>query len=717
LAKPGSTAGRRRDAFRALPPERPLASPRQPVNAQASRLRTGASGWRESIELAFSRIAVVATTAALSAYGIREVRLVMLDDTLSWLQWTFLVLFAASFMWVAFAASQALLGFPRAVFPSNAQRRDARDAAPSRTAVLVPVYNEEPTRVAGALKSMAERLAESAPGVFDIFILSDTRRANAIIEEQAVFRDLATSAPEACPVWYRRRLENVERKAGNVGDWVERWGGGYEAMLVLDADSVMGAEAVTDLARRLAHDPGLGLIQTIPRIVFARSLFARLQQFANRVYGPVYAAGLALWHGRSGNFWGHNAIIRTAAFADAAKLPLLAGRPPFGGHVLSHDFVEAALLRRAGWGVMLADDIESSYEEAPPSLSDVLIRDRRWCQGNLQHARFLFARGLTFASRIHLLTGILSYLSALLWLGVISSGAALAVQAAITAPDYFAEPSLFPTWPVFDSVRAVRLFVITMGIVLLPKALGWASVMLRPKRWAGFAGPVALSGGVVLETVLSALYAPITMLAQAGIITSVLAGRDAGWRPQRRADAGLAFHDALRAHLSHVLAGAGLIALASATSEGLVYWTAPVTAGLVLAPVLSWISGSDAAGQVLRRAALLRTPEEGAHPPSALVEARDQIERWALNERPRSLAALCGRADLFDWFAQHAREDDAPDAFDPDAVLASEKISRSSEADSLSAWLTDRETWAVLNQTDLLSQLRERFALDQGRPT
>jgi membrane glycosyltransferase/TusA-related sulfurtransferase len=304
---------------RALPPESPLDMPRQSVGGV--RRAVPSLGILTRIDLIISRFVLFVLTSAITGYGVYEAYAVMdADAGLTILQWVFLVLFAISFGWVAFSAAQVMLGFPAAVLRTRRQRRSSNQSA--TTAILIPVYNEEPTRIAAAVAAMAGELAAEEPGRFAVFLLADTNRAEAWIGEEAVFSRLIAEADGGCPVYYRRRRQNTEKKAGNIADWVERWGGAYEAMLVLDADSVMGIGVIRELARRMGGDPGLGLLQTIPRNVRARTLFGRLQQFANRCYGPVFAAGLGFWHGCEANYWGHNAIIRTRAFAQSAKLPL-----------------------------------------------------------------------------------------------------------------------------------------------------------------------------------------------------------------------------------------------------------------------------------------------------------------------------------------------------------------------------------------------------------
>src|SRR6202042_2078774 len=226
------------------------------------------------------------------------------------------------------------------------------------------------------------------------------------IAEEAGFLALRERTGGDARIFYRRRPRNTARKSGNIAEWMRRFGGAYQQFLILDADSLMPGETLVRLVGAMERHPDVGLAQTLPIIPGASTLFARMQQFAGRVYGPLIAHGIAWWHGAEGNYWGHNALIRTRAFAEQAGLPELRGRRPFGGHIMSHDFVEAALLRRAGWSVWMVPALAGSYEEGPPNVPDMAIRDRRWCQGNLQHMAVLPARGLYWLSRMHMLVGI-----------------------------------------------------------------------------------------------------------------------------------------------------------------------------------------------------------------------------------------------------------------------------------------------------------------------
>jgi len=646
-------------------------------------------------------------TLSLAAYGTMEMHGVLSTISITPLQWVFLVLFSINFTWIAFAFAQATLGFARSLLPPLLKTPEHAGEIPFKTAILLPVYNESPQRIAAAIVAMRSELAARQPGKYAFFILSDTNQADAWIDEEAVFKSIV-SADTDCPVFYRRRADNRERKAGNIADWVTRWGGDYEAMIVLDADSIISPDTLVTLSRRIAAAPGVGLIQTLPRIVRARSLYGRAQQFANQCYGPIYARGLAAWHGLSSNFWGHNAIIRTRAFAESCSLPLLRGRPPFGGAVLSHDFIEAALLRRAGWGVRFDVDLQQSWEEAPPSLVDVLVRDRRWCQGNLQHSRFLFAKGLTLASRLHLFTGIMAYVSAALWLLLVIVGLVIAVQAQIVRPEYFAEPSLFPTWPVFDSERALKLFVISMAVVLAPKVFGWFAALVNFPLSMRFGGPILLTLSTLFETLLSVLYAPILMFAQTHVIWAVLLGRDSGWELQRRDDGALSWAEAARAHRGQMLFGVALALIAWTLNEALFYWLLPITLGLVLAIPLSWISGGTGRGKLFASLGLLRAPEE-KQPAAVLARLQAALEELPGHRNEPALKRLARDSSLLAWHrAQLAPATAGPTLadFNAAAVTAAWKVEHATSLDELCQWLNPAETLALINQPTGLDRLQ-----------
>ncbi|MGG5887360.1 glucans biosynthesis glucosyltransferase MdoH [Falsiroseomonas sp. HC035] len=606
-----------RTGWRALPDPAPLDMPVQSLR----QLPPAGPATRPSSPpgMAWRRILVLGGATLLTIFATHEMGLALDIARPTGLQIILLVLFVALFAWIALSFVSALCGFA-SLLAGGGRRLGIDPAAPlpvlqSRTALLMPVYNEPPERVMAGLQAIHESLAATGQSAhFDIFILSDTTDPDAWVAEEAAFLALRERTGDHDHIFYRRRPKNIERKAGNIAEWVQRFGAGYPQMLVLDADSVMEGDALVRLAGAMEAHPDVGLIQTLPVIVNGNSFFARMQQFAGRVYGPMIAAGIAWWHGAEGNYWGHNAIIRTRAFAEHAGLPTLGGPKPFGGHILSHDFVEAALLRRAGWAIHMVPALRGSYEESPPALTELAIRDRRWCQGNLQHAAVLGARGLHPISRLHLLTGIGSYITAPLWLLFLVVGIFGALEVRFIRPNYFPSgPSLFPDWPVVDPVRAMWLFIGTMSLLLVPKVLAWILLLLKPADRRGIGGPVRSFLSMLLETVVAGLLAPVTMLTQSVDVVSILLGRDSGWQPQQRDDGRLEWRAVVRLYWRHTVAGL-LFGVASwLVSPSLALWMLPVTLGLALAvPLASWTAGS-AVG--LRRMGLLAIPEEATPPP------------------------------------------------------------------------------------------------------
>jgi membrane glycosyltransferase len=451
------------------PPPAPLDMPIQDFKSwQGSRCDIG-----NGFGVTLARIFVFGASVGLTAFGTYKMYQVISAVNVTSLQIIFAMFFALTFAWIAFSCASSILGFLILMFGKPATPKLAEIDACGRTALLMPVYNEDPERVFEVLEGMGHSLRRAeAARHFDIFVLSDTRKSEIAEAELIAFERLRRRLSGVMGVYYRKRADNHHRKAGNIADFVTRWGGAYDHMIVLDADSDMKAATLLTLTRAMAADPRAGIIQSLPTLHKRWTPFARMTQFAGRVYGPMVAAGLSAWHGRDGNYWGHNAIIRTRAFAEAAGLPELTGRKPFGGHILSHDFIEAALIRRAGYAVYMLPALEGSYEETPPSLADLATRDRRWAQGNLQHIKIINAKGLHWISRVHLLQGIMSYLASPLWLMLLIAGLVLATVARHVTPDYFPVGfSLFPAWPTFDPELALRLLGITFVVLYLPKLL------------------------------------------------------------------------------------------------------------------------------------------------------------------------------------------------------------------------------------------------------
>jgi membrane glycosyltransferase len=599
-------------ALQILPDRAPLEMPVQ------SLAKDGLRGAKRKLAAgrAARRAFVLATTGLTTAFALWVMGAILADDGVSLAEAAMLGLFAVLFAWVAFAMASATAGFAIQWLARDLEPWRPQPILFSRTALLFPTYNEDPGRVLAGVRAIRDELdAMGVVELFDIFVLSDTRhQAIAQAEVTGIMR-LRDALPDGGGVYYRRRPLNLDRKAGNVADWVKNFGAAYESMIVLDADSLMTGDTITRLTAAIEADPKVGLIQTVPAIIGAQTLFGRLQQFACRIYGPIIAQGQAWWSGDEGNYWGHNAVIRTRAFAACAGLPHIDGRHPFSGHIMSHDFVEAALLRRGGWAVRMAPALAGSYEETPPSLVDMAVRDRRWCQGNLQHSAVLPAAGLHWVSRLHLLRGVLAYATAPLWLAFLGLGALVWAQQPKTAT------------PDDTAAFSGGLFALTMALLLAPKLMGLALV-LRNRLWRrASGGTVRLLAGVGLEILVSALVAPIFMLMQSRAVLDVLAGRHSGWAAQQRDGGELGLRKAWRQHRWHTLAGLAWSALAFRIDPMLLAWTSPVAIGLVLAVPLSMATSRLDLGRVTRAKGLFLTLEE-AEPPLVMARAAELRARY-----------------------------------------------------------------------------------------
>jgi membrane glycosyltransferase len=490
----------------------------------------------------------------------------------------------------------------------------------AKTAIVMPAFNEDVSRVFEGLRVVFRSVQETKQlEHFDFFVLSDSNQPNQWIQEEVAWAELCKQVGGFGKIFYRKRRQSINKKAGNVADFLRRWGRRYRYMIVLDADSIMTGRALVQLVALMEKNPQVGLIQTAPRIVNGETLFARIQSFASRLYSPLFLAGLNYWQQHEGNFWGHNAVVRVQPFIDHCSLPELPGREPFGGRILSHDFVEAALMRKAGWAVWLADDIDGSYEEGPPTLIESAKRDRRWCQGNIQHAWLLTTRGFRPASRFHLLMGVMGYVSSPLWLlfMILSTIHVFAVLAspAAAAPGWVTDTtSLFG----FDLQvpEALTLFALTMLLIFVPKIVSVVVTLGDRAEADKFGGKARLVVSALLETLVSALLAPVNMVFNSKFVLFTLLGQGVAWVTQKRGsdDDGTDWREAIITHGGQTLFGLVWGVSAFVLSPAFFWWLSPVLAGLVLAVPVSILLSKAGVGRAARRLGVFLTPEETTPP-------------------------------------------------------------------------------------------------------
>jgi membrane glycosyltransferase len=561
--------------------------------------------------------AMVLLRAAYASGGVTILKLLLL------------VLYAILILWIAASFWSATLGFWVLLtrFDYFARRRIAIAADESRslptdarTAILMPIYSEDPERVFAGIRAIMCSLDKTGEGKhFDFFVLSDTRDVATWMREECEWYRLCSETNSHGRIFYRNRRENSARKSGNISDFVQRWGAEYRYMIVLDADSIMAGDTLVKMVRLMEANADTALIQAPPLPVNKETLFARILQFASNAYGPLFTAGASFWQLGDANFWGHNAIIRVAPFAAHCGLPDLPGREPFGGEILSHDFVEAALLRRAGWRCWLAYELGGSYEELPPTLIDFAKRDRRWCQGNLQHSRLIAAKGWHPISRLHFAMGVMSYLSSPLWMVFLIVTSVEAYIQSQDIPDYFFGNHLGPVWPDSFTVEMKVVLIFTLAMLLLPKLLSLLLIALNGAQRRAFGGIFRATASALLESLYSILVAPILMLFQTKFVWAIMLRRAIGWPAQNRADHATTLRDALAMHGVQTVIGIAAGIASWIYLRTYFWWFVPVLSGVLLSIPLSMLSSSVNLGRLTRKYGLFMTPQERQRP-EVLVE-------------------------------------------------------------------------------------------------
>lgn len=511
---------------------------------------------------------------------------------------------ATGFWLVVFGFFLTLRGGDTAQISHTLPENPPPPKPPPATAIVLPIYNEDVDRVFRGVEAMWRGLQETGRGDgFDLFVLSDSNRPENWLAEEMAWLDLCRKLNGFGRIFYRKRRVSRNSKSGNLADFCRRWGQRYRYMIVLDADSVMTGRLLTRLTALMEQNPRVGIIQTAPQLVLGRTFFRRIQQFAAKLYAPLFAAGSNYWHLFGGNYWGHNAIIRLKPFMESCDLPDLPEPESHRRHIFSHDTVEAALMRKAGYDVWFAYAEEGSYEEGPPNLGGSLARDRRWSLGNLQHFWFLFAPGIDFANRFHIWTGVMAYLSSPLWLLFLITGMvdlALKHQYSLLAAQPAGNPLPGGAIPI--------LLLSTLAVLFVPKFLAMLVALPRADR---FGGAVRLVVSTVIETLVWTLLAPAVMIYYTQFVVLNLAGLQIHWNAQNRSDdRGPGFRETCRAFwLPPVL---GLLATwtVAVWSPRELPWLSPILAGWLLAPVLAWITAQPWLGDWTRKHRLFLIPEE-----------------------------------------------------------------------------------------------------------
>ncbi len=581
--------------------------------------------------LFISRVLSIAYAALIAFAATRLSAQVFFADGQDFLDYVRIVLLGISAAWIAWGGALAIGGLFASANPDDAGHNQSPDEpvgefTHSKTAILVPIYNEEPSKTFSHVAAMTHSLRLiGASDKFDFAILSDTNRDDVAALEEEWLDRLVEEWGEHSPIYYRRREDNIGKKAGNIEDFIRTSGGGYDYLVILDADSLMEGNTLVEMVRRMDADPKLGLFQTLPKIIHARTWFGRAIQFAANYFSPSFARGLAATQGYEGPFWGHNAIVRTRAFAESCGLPALKGNPPFGGHILSHDYVEAALLARAGWRVILDPELGGSFEEGPENIIDFAKRDRRWCQGNLQHTRLVGGPGLKGWSRFTFMQGIMAYLASPLW--------ALFIIASVIAPaflekttNYFPIPGQRPVFPVSAETQALTLIVGVLVLLIGPKFLivmrGLFTGENRP-----FGGTLVSFLATFIEILWTSVFAPIMLMFQTRAFLQIVTGSDGGWPATNREANAVSVGEAFAASWWISIFGAVLLIASYSLAPELIWWFMPIGLPQLLAPFLICLTSTRFSGRLAYRFGLFRTPNENE--PMHVIRAQETIlDHW-----------------------------------------------------------------------------------------
>lgn len=586
--------------------------------------------------LPLRRLLFFSSVITLLAFGTTIMADILWQQGMRFLEWLLLFLFVILFGNIAFGFCQFVFGFflhllkakEVRLTQSLEQKAEWVPMPLMQTAVVLPVCDEDVKRVYEGLRAIYKSVERTGElDHFHFFILSDSRTPWQWIEEEAAWVELCKQLNGFGRIFYRKRRTNINRKSGNVSDFCRRWGKSYRYMVTLDADSVMSGGSLVKLVQLMELNPNVGIIQTAPQLMGARTLFGRLHQFANRLYGRLFTIGLNFWQMGESNYWGHNAIIRLKPFIAHCALPDLPGKEPFGGKILSHDYVEAALMRRAGLQVWLAYDLPGSWEEGPPNLIEFAKRDRRWCQGNLQHSWLLFAKGLFAINRLHLTLGILSYVGSLLWMLFLVVSFLLVYDFHHSELSYIPVTGFAQFWNTDLVSQPMALFLFTLVLLFLPKVLSVMDALRQPELARSFGGGWRIVAGSLIETLYSVFQAPILMLFHSRFVVSTFLGKTVGWGAQNRAAGdGVSWREATGNLWTHTLTGFIVAGLCWWINPTYFYWMSPLLAGLVFSIPLTVFTSRSRLGDAFARIGLFTTPDEW-EPPQELELLRASMRK------------------------------------------------------------------------------------------
>jgi membrane glycosyltransferase len=559
-------------------------------------------------------IATIAVVLGLTAY-------VLSGDGLDSLDLLILVLFAATLPWSVIGFWNATIGFlimrfardPIAAVLPAARKVSGKEPITASTAILLCIRNEVPERVIRNLEPMMADLVTAGVGErFHVYVLSDTADATIAGQEDASFAALAKQWDGRLALTYRRRADNAGFKAGNVRDFCERWGDRHDLAVTLDADSFMPAAAILRLVRIMQADAGIGILQGLVVGLPSTSAFARIFQFGMRLGMRSWTIGSAWWQGDCGPYWGHNAAVRLKPFIAHCRLPEIERRGPLGGPILSHDHIEAVLMRRAGYEVRALPEEELGWEENPPTLLEFIRRDLRWCQGNMQYWPFLRLPGLAPVSRFQIAFALIWFLASPAWIGLLLVSTA---AVALKGPAHFVRPG-----------AGYLLLAVVIVMWFAPKLATVIDVLSRPAVRRAFGGTARFLASVAVETVFFLLLSPIMWVGHTLFLGGLLFGRTIGWIGQTRDDHAVPLALAVHNLWPQALLGISTVGVLAFTAPSAIPYALFIAGGPLVAIPLAVITALPATGRLLLRLGIGRLPEETAPSPELRALALPAVE-------------------------------------------------------------------------------------------
>lgn len=523
----------------------------------------------------------------------------------TWVDVILFVCFAFGTPWTVLGFWNSLIGLWLLHFRKDVMAEVAPYAAAGdqptpigiKTAIFMTVRNEDPGRAILRLKTVKASVDGTGEGAqFSYFVLSDTNDPAVAAAEERAVKAWKAADRDGDRIVYRRREQNTAFKAGNVHDFCERWGKDYALMLPLDADSLMAGPEIVRMVRMMQAHPRIGILQSLVVGMPSSSGFARIFQFGMRHGMRSYTMGQAWWVGDCGPFWGHNALVRIKPFHEQCGLPILSGKPPLGGHVLSHDQVEATLMRRAGYEVRVLPEERGSWEENPPTMLDFAQRDVRWCQGNMQYIKLLNLTGLYPMSRFQLVWAILMFIGIPAWTLMIALLPVAAWQAQGVAD--------------FPVTLAIGLYVTFFTMYLMPKIAGLIDAMLTRGGVARYGGWLRFIAGAAIELVFSFLQGAVSTIRTSIFMIGLAFGKSVVWGGQSRDAQSLSWEDAARNLWPQTLFGVLVCGALLLIEPAVFWWSLPLTAGYLLAVPFAVLTADPRFGRFLQWLGICGIPED-----------------------------------------------------------------------------------------------------------